>query len=85
MPSIITDHCNGDFNAIKSNLNNLITAINTIIEKARLVANGDLTVTLTKRSENDDLMEALNDMVAQLNTIVLQIMETAQNVSTGSG
>lgn len=62
----------------------LNSAMNQIAEKAKLVAAGDLTVTLSKRSENDILMEALNDMVAHLNEIVVQIMESAQNVSSGS-
>jgi len=34
-----------------------------IIEKAKLVAAGDLTVTLQKRSDSDELLEALNNMV----------------------
>jgi methyl-accepting chemotaxis protein len=63
----------------------LIHALKMITEKAQLVANGDLTVTLSKRSENDELMAALNDMVVRLNEIVGQIMESVENVSSGSG
>jgi len=63
---------------------NLNAAMNQIAEKAKQIAEGDLTVTLEKRSENDILMQALNDMVTRLNEIVVQIMESAQNVSAGS-
>lgn len=84
MPGIIVENYNGDFNAIKNNLNVLINAFNEIITKAKMVAQGDLTVTLTKRSENDELMGALSDMVVRLSEIVSQVMEAAQNVSTSS-
>jgi methyl-accepting chemotaxis protein len=63
----------------------LIRALKQISENAQMVANGDLTVTLTKRSENDVLMGALNEMVLRLNEIIGQIMEASQNVSSGSG
>ncbi len=56
-----------------------------ITEKAKLVANGDLTVVLDKRSDKDELMGALNEMVLRLNNIVAQIMESSENVSSGSG
>ncbi len=84
MPDLITDNYNGDFNSIKNNLNSLINAFNEIITKAKMVAQGDLTITLAKRSENDELMGALSEMVARLSEIVSQVMEAAQNVATSS-
>lgn len=59
-------------------------ALNHIAENARKVADGDLTVAMDKRSENDVLMEALTEMVAKLNEIVIQISDSAENVSSGS-
>lgn len=56
-----------------------------IVENAKKVANGDLTVTLSKRSENDELMMALSNMVERLSEIVVRISESAENVSIGSG
>lgn len=56
-----------------------------IVENAKRVANGDLTVTLSKRSENDELMIALSNMVERLSEIVVRIFESAENVSIGSG
>lgn len=84
MPELITDNYNGDFNSIKNNLNSLINAFNEIITKAKMVAQGDLTITLAKRSENDELMGALSEMVSRLSEIVSQVMEAAQNVATSS-
>jgi methyl-accepting chemotaxis protein len=84
MPELITDNYNGDFNNIKNNLNSLINAFNEIITKAKMVAQGDLTITLAKRSENDELMVALSEMVSRLSEIVSQVMEAAQNVATSS-
>ena len=63
----------------------LIKALLDITEKAKLISNGDLTVTITMRSDKDALMEALSEMVGRLNEIVVQIMESAQNVASGSG
>ncbi|NJK94024.1 MAG: chemotaxis protein [Bacteroidales bacterium] len=84
MPDLITENYNGDFNNIKNNLNSLIKSFNEIITKAKMVSQGDLTVTLAKRSDNDELMGALSDMVFRLSEIVGQVMEAAQNVSTSS-
>lgn len=55
-----------------------------IIENAKRVADGDLTVSLVKRSENDELIIALTQMVARLNEIVANIVESAQNVASAS-
>jgi len=60
-------------------------SMNLIAENAKLIAAGDLTITLEKRSENDLLMESLTEMVMRLNEIVVQIMEASQNVASGSG
>lgn len=56
-----------------------------IVENAKKVANGDLTVKLSKRSENDELMIALSNMVDRLSEIVVRIFESAENVAIGSG
>jgi methyl-accepting chemotaxis protein len=84
MPQPITDNYNGDFNLIKQNLNNLILAINDIIEKAQLVADGDLTVDLKKRSENDELMESLNEMVKSTASIISEFQNASENISASS-
>jgi methyl-accepting chemotaxis protein len=84
MPPVITDNYSGDFNKIKNNLNVLINALNEIVERARLVANGDLTVQLKKRSENDQLMESLTDMVKATANIITEFQTAASNISASS-
>jgi methyl-accepting chemotaxis protein len=63
IPSKITATYNGDFNDIKNNLNLTIDSLNSISENAKRIANGDLNVDLTIRSEKDELMKALIQMV----------------------
>jgi len=84
IPPIITDHYNGDFNTIKKNINVLINATNDIVEKTKLVAKGDLTIQLKKRSENDELMIAISEMVKSLSFIVKEVKTAAENVASGS-
>jgi len=84
IPPKITDSYNGDFNTIKNNLNILINSTNDVVDKAKLVANGDLTVRLKKRSENDELMIALADMVEKLAEIVAGILGGADNIADAS-
>ena len=84
MPEEIKDEYKGEFNDIKNNLNQLIKATNDIIVKANAMAQGDLTIQLQKRSQNDGLMEALGNMVDQLKNIVISVTGAADNVSSGS-
>ena len=84
MPDIIKDEYRGDFNELKNNLNTLIASTNQIIEKAKLVANGDLTVSLEKRSERDDLMKSLNDMVISTSNTIIEFRKAADNIAAAS-
>lgn len=81
VPEKITKDYKGDFNSIKNNLNTLIDSTNEIIANAKLVAKGDLTVQLKKRSENDELMIALTEMVKRLSEIVTNILQSAENIA----
>ena len=84
MPEIIIDNYNGDFNLIKNNLNVLINALNEITDKAKLVANGDLTISLEKRSVNDELMQSLTEMVKSTAKIIEDFKTAANNISNAS-
>ena len=75
---------NDEIGNLARSFENLIAASKLIVEKTKLVSNGDLTVTLQKRSEKDELNQALSDMVMRLNEIVGQIFESAQNVASAS-
>lgn len=69
------------FDKINFAVNSTVDANNEIIEKTKLVANGDLTVQLKKRSESDELMIALTEMVDKLNEIVANILDDAENIT----
>ncbi len=84
MPMLITDQYKGDFNTIKSNLNLLINSLNEIIHKAKLVAAGDLTVDLKNRSDKDELMKELSNMVKAMAKVVAEVQSTADSVADGS-
>ena len=84
MPPEISEEYQGDFNAIKNNLNVLIEATNTITAAAKEVAGGNLTVQLSERSGNDELMRALSSMVAKLSEVVTEVKTASDNVASGS-
>jgi methyl-accepting chemotaxis protein len=83
MPPIITDVYKGQYNQIKSNLNNLVDATNSITENAKKVSQGNLLVELKKRCETDELMGSLAAMVAKLKEVVLEVQSAADNVASG--
>ncbi len=84
LPPVITDKYEGDFNTIINNLNVLINTIHEITEKAKLVAGGDLTVDMKKRSEKDELMKSLNDMVKSTANVITEFQTAANNISASS-
>jgi methyl-accepting chemotaxis protein len=84
MPPVIADEYQGDFNAIKNNLNVLIEATNRITEAAKQVADGNLLVNLQERCAEDELMHALKIMVARLVEVVSAVKGAADNVASGS-
>lgn len=84
LPDRITDNYNGDFNKIKNNLNSMIDALNDITEKAKMVASGDLTVELKMRSEKDELIMSLQNMVSSVSNVVEQVQSAADNITSAS-
>jgi methyl-accepting chemotaxis protein len=84
MPDKITDNYQGEFNRIKNNLNVLIESQVQIVNKAKLIALGDLSVELKKRSDKDELMESLDDMVKATAKIVTDVRNTANNIAAAS-
>ncbi|MBJ6750603.1 methyl-accepting chemotaxis protein [Geomonas anaerohicana] len=84
MPPEIMEEYKGDFNEIKNNLNVLIRATDTITAAAREVADGNLTVTITERSAEDELMRSLGNMVGKLSEVVNDVKNAADNVAAGS-
>ncbi|HEX2934688.1 MAG TPA: methyl-accepting chemotaxis protein [Bacteroidales bacterium] len=84
MPATITNEYYGDFNNIKNNLNLLITSTSQIVEKTKLIAGGDLTVTVEKRSENDELMIAYEDMIKSNSSLIDQFKSAIENIVLAS-
>ena len=84
VPEKITEEYKGDFNEIKNNLNMLIDGMNEITHVAQEIASGNLTVEVEKRSEQDELMEALQTMVNDLSSIAVDVQTAADQVATGS-
>ncbi len=84
IPEKITDSYNGDFNAIKNNLNVLIDAMNEITGVAESIATGDLQVSAKERSAKDKLMQALASMISGISEVVENVKATAENVTKGS-
>ncbi len=83
-PPKITDDYKGDFNTIKNNINTLIDALTMIIDRANKISKGDLNVSILKRSENDELMESLSEIVTQLKGIIQGIVEGSDNIASAS-
>jgi methyl-accepting chemotaxis protein len=83
-PPIITDNFKGDFNKIINNINILIRSNAEIIEKAKLIAEGNLTVDLNKRSENDELIQSLNNMVKATANIIGEFKSASDNITASS-
>ncbi len=84
MPPLITAEYKGQYNLIKNNLNTLVDATNKITEAAKEISQGNLVVDLKKRSEADELMQALGTMVARLTDVVSDVKSAAGNVAAGS-
>jgi methyl-accepting chemotaxis protein len=84
LPPQITDTYQGDFNAIKNNLNTLIVAMNDVTRAAEEIAQGNLTVTVRERSAQDKLVQALSAMVGGLTRTVTEIRTIASEVSSAS-
>ncbi len=84
VPPKITDTYNGDFNAIKENLNQLIDAMHSVTDTAQTLARGDLRVTVTERSADDRLMQAMAEMVQSLTRVVVDVKTASREVAAGS-
>jgi len=84
MPDIIVEKYNGDYNIIINSINTLINSLNEIIAKAKLIADGDLTVDMKKRSDSDGLMQSLTDMVKSTANIISEFQQAAGNISASS-
>jgi len=81
---IIHQHYLGIWDSLKNTVNNLITTEIQIIEKAKLISKGDLNVILEKRSENDQLMQSLNEMVQAIAAVIVEFYNAVSNITSAS-
>ena len=84
IPPSITDDYKGDFNEFKNNLNILIVSMNQITDIAQKIAGGDLRVDIEKRSDQDLLMMAMQQMIRDLTRIAVDMQTAAEQVAAGS-
>ena len=84
MPPLITSKFKGDYEALKENFNILIESTKEISEKAKLVANGDLTVDLKVRSNQDVLIISINEMIKSVSDVVMQVKNVSDNIADAS-
>ena len=87
-PKLVAEHADFDtqevktlFDEINNAVNTTVEATNEIIKNVKLVANGDLTVEIKKRSDDDELMIALSNMVEKLSEIAANILNGAENIN----
>jgi methyl-accepting chemotaxis protein len=55
-----------------------------VVDKAKMISKGDLTINIEKRSESDELLGSLSEMLKHLNEIMGQITDAANNVAISS-
>ena len=72
-----------NFEKIADTLDRNVTVLKGITANAKQVAQGNLMVELKKRSENDELMESLANMVDKLKEVVMEVQSAADNVASG--
>ncbi len=73
-----------NFERINGCLRQNIDAMMAISDAAKQVASGNLMVALKERSENDELLRSLSQMVRQLTTVVIEVKGAADNVAAGA-
>ena len=74
----------GDSDSVMAAMKKMVGAFNDITANAKQVALGNLMVDIRKRSDKDELLESLADMVAKLKEVVTEVQSAADNVSSGS-
>lgn len=84
IPEKITAVYQGDFAAIKDNLNSSIEALSHASHVAERISEGDLTVQAKALSDKDILGQALIRMLENLRNTVTEVAEAATQVANGS-
>ena len=84
LPPESTDAVSGEFAEIQSSLNGLIRASREISNTAQAIAAGDLTIAVEPRSDGDELMMAMRDMVDAMNKALGQVRDASSEITSGA-
>ena len=84
IPESDANKYNGDFNTIMDNLNKLISSLKLVTNIAKDISNGDLTIHIKPRGENDELLNALKEMVVRLSSIASEINQSGYSILQAS-
>ena len=84
MNTKITASSKDETGMLLSAMGSMVDALKEITGAAKQVAQGNLLVEIKKRSDQDELLEALQDMVSKLKEVVLEVQSSADNVASGS-
>jgi methyl-accepting chemotaxis protein len=82
IPARITDHYNGDFNALKNNLNQCIDAVNLLIADAQSLSEASIEGRLSTRADaskhNGDFRKIVEGVNRTLDAVITPVMEATQ-------
>jgi methyl-accepting chemotaxis protein len=84
IPDKITETYQGEFNTLKTNVNQSIHTLNAVARVATEISNGNLAVEARTLSEEDVLGHALVRMLENLRRTVSGVTSAADNVASGS-
>ncbi len=73
-----------NFDIISKSLKNNKDVLSSITQKAKQIAKGDLTIVLEKRSDKDELIIALTDMIESIGKVIEEVSGASENVAIGS-
>ncbi len=75
IPPIITDNYNGDFNVIKTNLNNMVKMMSDLLAQTDIIIQGAANGELEKRANADMFVGGWNQLVKGVNQAVTNIVD----------
>ncbi|MBM3132337.1 MAG: PAS domain-containing protein [Chloroflexi bacterium] len=84
IPEKTTQEFKGTFNDLKNNLNALIDSLNAVTDIAIQIAEGNLTVKVQPRSDEDHLLKAFAKMAGNLTNVVGKVKQSADALTQAS-
>jgi len=72
-----------DTTSVMASMKKMVESTRALVANAQQIAQGNLLIELAKRSDNDELMESLSNMVVKLREVVSEVQNAADNVASG--